>query len=188
MEACKVPNVLPDEFDCGSIPDLDKQTNCNSNEKTYQQPGHNKGSKADAICSFIRSFPTAPISLIFSTKHWRTSQYKYISKKSPLIQTIISIIQSEYSEMTMKELSELTFKNPNILYGQINDDTYYNLESSLYISEEILKFQFDDDINEIKFFLEKLYSLLDRKIPKHNSFLVWSKQLNAGKNVSVMTL
>lgn len=101
----------------------------------------------------------------------------------------MSHIQSEYSAMSFKELSDMTIdlvqNNPQrILYGQLNsNDAYYNLEDSLYILKEILDFQFGGEMEEIKEFMINLHSVLDKRIPKKNTFLVWSKQSNAGKNV-----
>ena len=51
---------------------------------------------------------------------------------------------------------------------------YDNLEGSLNIIDELLKYQCNDDEGLIVEFLTNLVNVLDRRVPKLNAFLVMS--------------
>lgn len=61
-------------------------------------------------------------------------------------------------------------------------DYYYDLSDSIKLMNNMLLFQLDNNVTNIKIFLNELYILLDRKEPKKNTFMVIS-QPNAGKNM-----
>lgn len=101
------PELFHDNEYCGSHASTAGPSNWNTNEANHNQSGNNKGNKGESIHKFVRSLPTAPLNLIFQTEQWRNSKYKYINKNLPLIKTIMSHVQSEYTCMTMKELSDI---------------------------------------------------------------------------------
>lgn len=60
-------------------------------------------------------------------------------------------------------------------------DYYYSREESKDILMGVLRFQFDDDIALINQFVVDLYNVVERKIPKLNTFLIHSPP-SGGKN------
>ncbi|KAE9530106.1 hypothetical protein AGLY_011568 [Aphis glycines] len=66
-------------------------------------------------------------------------------------------------------------------YSRTSVSVYYSVEKSLIIANELLRYQFENNEKEIKQFLNTLYNVLDKKIPKLNSICVYSPP-SAGKN------
>lgn len=66
-------------------------------------------------------------------------------------------------------------------------DVYYNLEDSTEILNELLLYQFDSDTDIIKIFLKDLKSIVDREIPKMNTFCLYGPP-SSGKNFFIDTL
>lgn len=127
LEESNISNLFSDNEYCGSESNNAGQNNCQSTSSFHNKSGNRKGSKGEQIHKFIRDFPTAPLQLIYYTKTWRTSKFKYMNRNLPLMRTIMSHIQSEYSAMSFKELSDMTIdlvqNNPQrILYGQLNSN------------------------------------------------------------------
>lgn len=66
-------------------------------------------------------------------------------------------------------------------YGRSYSDIYYSIGKSLDIAIELLNHQFDSDGEVIFEFLQTVYNVCDRKIPKLNSICIISPP-SAGKN------
>ncbi|VVC27469.1 Helicase, superfamily 3, DNA virus,P-loop containing nucleoside triphosphate hydrolase,Parvovirus [Cinara cedri] len=66
-------------------------------------------------------------------------------------------------------------------YSRSSNNLYFTVEKSLDIANELLNFQFQNNATEIYNFLNTLYCVLDKKIPKLNSICIYSPP-SAGKN------
>ncbi|KAF0742246.1 NS2 [Aphis craccivora] len=66
-------------------------------------------------------------------------------------------------------------------YSRTSTSVYYSVENSLRIANELLLYQFQNDEILVKHFLNTLYNVLDKKIPKLNSICIYSPP-SAGKN------
>lgn len=98
-------------------------------------------------------------------------------------------IPQSYDRREISKISPLTTK-----YIFSRSKTYYSMEESVEILDRLLKYQFDDDENEISKFLQDLVNVVDFQPPENpgsnikcNTFLVISPP-SAGKNFFFDTL
>lgn len=75
------------------------------------------------------------------------------------------------------ETNHLIFNAPN---GDIAEH-YYDIPTSVKVCIDLLKFQFDNDEDYIKIFVEGVYNICEKLEPKRNSLFIYSPP-NAGKN------
>uniref|UniRef100_A0A8D9B8A1 Non-capsid protein NS-1 n=1 Tax=Cacopsylla melanoneura TaxID=428564 RepID=A0A8D9B8A1_9HEMI len=145
-----------------------------------------QGAKGDAFLAFVRNHPCSPMLNIFHTRHWTTGPFKYQHKGDPLLKTIMHNRAIELMDMSMKDLYEfycnleptkLIFNAP---LGNIGD-YYYSVDESIMHMEALLLFQFNNNEDLIRIFLEDLYNIIDKRLPKRNSMFILSRP-NAGKN------
>jgi len=66
-------------------------------------------------------------------------------------------------------------------YARTSTNIYYSVEKSLSIANKLLLFQFNNNKNDVFNFLQTLYNIVDKKIPKLNSLCIHSAP-SAGKN------
>lgn len=66
-------------------------------------------------------------------------------------------------------------------YGSSVGAVYYSISESVAIAKRLLNYQFGDDADSVQNFVQTLYNVVDKKIPKVNSLLVKSPP-SAGKN------
>ncbi|CAI6374730.1 unnamed protein product [Macrosiphum euphorbiae] len=66
-------------------------------------------------------------------------------------------------------------------YYRFRDQVYYNITESVRIANELLLYQFDNNTENIFYFLTDLINVLDKRIPKCNTLAILTPP-NAGKN------
>jgi hypothetical protein len=66
-------------------------------------------------------------------------------------------------------------------YARGPGTVYYDIDKSISIASELLMYQFENNEGVICRFLQTLVDVLDKKIPKRNSMLIYSPP-SAGKN------
>jgi len=66
-------------------------------------------------------------------------------------------------------------------YGSHVSNMYYSVSESVRIAKQLLMHQFSDDVEAIIDFMQTLYDILDKRVPKLNSMCVKSPP-SAGKN------
>lgn len=131
-------------------------------------------------------FPVSPIINIIDHPVYLSSNLKMLRARNCKLLDILDIIKMTFMRWSIKDFYDNIYSKddciPIFSAGHIPiDDYYYNIEESVSIMDELLKFQFDDNDELIYDFLNNLYNVLDRKIPKCNSFLVHSPP-SSGKN------
>lgn len=117
-----------------------------------------KGNQNDRIYEFILKFPCAPLNMIFNLPQWIKGPYKYLSKRNPKIDTIMNLVKLIFCDMTTTNYfdyfnscgTEITFNAP---FGNI-EEYYYDLEKSIFLLNEILLFQYNENIVDITNFLK----------------------------------
>lgn len=140
LESSEISHILFNEESCRPQSDNGGQATATGNGTNSQNTGDQKGNKAEQLLQFIRSVPTAPLTLVLQTEKWRKSKYKFYSRGCPLLKTIQSHIQIEYSRMTLRQLYNLTLKLDNVYYGTTDSDFYYDVKTSVYVLSKFLNF------------------------------------------------
>lgn len=69
----------------------------NKKQKIYQ------GSKNERLKQFILKFPCSPLYMIFNLPQWIHGPYKFLSKRSPKIETIMHIIRLGFCDMSTSD-------------------------------------------------------------------------------------
>lgn len=120
------------------------------------------------IQSFYTS-KTSPINQIFSKSVWLKSKFKFFDINSVLIRTCVRIINNFFNELSFIELYNhfCTVGPQNLFFNAANGnifDYYFSVSESLDILNELLMFQFDNDVEKIRSFLKNVYNVIDKKI------------------------
>lgn len=164
---------------CGGSGD---QTSENSVKKKQRQTED----LFSAIQRILFQFPVSPIINIIDHPVYLNSKLKLLRARNCKLQDALDVIKMRFMRWSIKDFYDNIYSKPNCCgvfsAGHIPiSDYYYNTEESITILEELLYFQFNSDNELISMFLLDLYNILDRKIPKCNSILVYSPP-SAGKN------
>lgn len=102
------------------------------------------------------------------------------------MQNVVKIVGNTYNELSIKELGSFfaEIEPQNLIFnapmGNV-ENYYYSPEDSLKICEKLVAFQFRDNKQDILYFYQCLFDVIDRRVPKKNSLFVLSPP-NAGKN------
>ena len=155
------------------------------NEETDKVAGSAEGGKTTNVEKYIRQFLTSPISHLLSTSYWINSKYYMLNTQYNWFQCVLRKISFQFNRMTLYELFEYArqLDVDKLIYASPTEmvfDYYYDIRTSVYILDELLRFQMQED--EIKPFLETLVSVLDKTIPKKNCIHVKGPPC-AGKNL-----
>lgn len=139
---------LYDTEQCDEYANLSKSgTFGNGNTAGHQGKEKRKSkSKGDLLLEYLEKFTVTPLSNIFTTFEWRQSKYKYLPKNNPLLNTCMSLHMINISNWTLEELYSFANKSTILQYNAPNgclNDYYYNLEDSVFVLDELLKFQFN---------------------------------------------
>ncbi|CAG9759923.1 unnamed protein product [Ceutorhynchus assimilis] len=137
--------------------------------------------KSPGECGFnlvkLEIYPFADVVNLDKAQWWM----KATIRSSILTSSPVDPLQMQVDKKTTMEI-KLLFANA--LYNAPNSNIsvyYYNLEESINIMNAMLLYQFDNNLEAIRQFLNDLLNVCDRKLPKTNSFFLLSEP-NAGKN------
>lgn len=150
-----------------------------------EKAGSETGCKGDSLQKFIQKYPTSPLAHIFQTRHWTRGKYRYMPKNCSLIQSAMFNIGLDFVDMSIEDFGKYFAKcePQNLIFnspmGDINE-YYYDIEKSVYVMEELLNHQFNDNANLVKLFLTDVYNICNKINPKKNTLFILSPP-NAGK-------
>lgn len=131
-------------------------------------------------------FPVSPIVNIIDHPVYLNSNLRLIRSRNCKLIDCLEVIKMTFMRWSILDYYNNIYSKedciPIFSAGHISiKDYYYNIEESVCILEELLNFQFDGNDENVHEFLLTLYNVLDRKIPKCNSILVFSPP-SSGKN------
>lgn len=134
----------------------------------------------------IQQNPVCPLAGIVSTQQWlKHPELRFMRCDHELVKSFLDAKSEELCYWSIHDFYMFYSQPscfPTFMAGYQNiSDTYYNVEDSLIIINKLLQFQFDSDVVQIKSFLQTVYDILERKLPKCNTICVWSPP-SAGKN------
>lgn len=131
-------------------------------------------------------FPISPITNLINHKVYTESPLKSIRLRNCKLADAFEVISMRFTTWTIKDYYNNIYSKedcvPIFSAGHMDvKEIYYNVEESVTIMEELLMYQFNGNDELVSEFLLSLYNVLDRKIPKCNSLLVYSPP-SSGKN------
>lgn len=165
---------------------------------------HGKSSRyGNPVEKFVEQFklrPTWPLEHILDTKDWLESEWGTYIASDKQIQRTFQILMKITMNMTFSELRML-YQNEHTMpiWGAVSSkdllNTYYTVDESQEIVEELLDFQlhndqleYFDNIDAAKSkFITDLYEILEKKHQKTNTFQIVSPP-SAGKNFFIETV
>lgn len=166
----------------------DRNTECNKNVTRLVGEGYSNLSGNDfkpslqvkkrvdlsnQLVSQIMRILAIPIEAACSTNPWLQDTYlSYFDKKNSDYQLACSTINRMISSLTFDQLYEIhTTKGCLQIYNNRSGDHYYNLEDSIKVCEKLLLHQYETEEN-VKLFLQKLYNICEKIIPKKNTLFI----------------
>lgn len=163
-----------------------------TNGRLYEKKAYSAGKFAyirQKTKALLRKYYVSPISAICDVPEFRDDDLLCDPKNRDYIQAACDDFGKDLNAMSLREIYDLLTEDCNFTdekelnpYAQfISSMKYDNLEGSLNIINELLKYQCNDDEGLIIEFLTNLVNVLDRRVPKLNAFLVISPP-SAGKN------
>lgn len=138
------------------------------------------------IEEIILNFPCTPLQNIVNSKHWLSNEsLVYLRDNDKTVKNVLDAWQNKMCRWSIHDF--WLFYNqptctPSFHAGHRSfDDVYYNLEESLEVLENLLKFQFEEDAGRVYTFLRDVYNICEMIIPKRNCMAILSPP-SAGKN------
>lgn len=157
----------------------------------------------NSVQKFVEQFklrPTWPLEHILDTTDWVESEWGTYIASDRQIQRAIQILMKITMNMTFSQLKDMYQKEDSIpIWGATGSqellNTYYSLDESKEIVEELLDFQMTNDLLEYfdsledakRKFITDLYEILEKTHQKTNTFSIVSPP-SAGKNFFIETV
>ncbi|XP_037557265.2 LOW QUALITY PROTEIN: uncharacterized protein LOC119434485 [Dermacentor silvarum] len=138
----------------------------------------------EPLYDWLRENPVSPLTNIVRTPKWLADpNFRFIRLDDKHLQRAIQVFNDEMCSYTTLDFIEL-YKNTQPLFDAPQGDLsayYMSIEESFDAVLELLSFQFDDNQPEISDFVNNLYMLVEKLVPKKNCLEVVSPP-SAGKN------
>lgn len=147
---------------------------------------HGKKSRKNGKFAYIRKETKAlllkyyccPVSAVRDVKEFREDDMLCDPKNKDYVQAAFDDFGKDLIDLSLRDFYNM-LKNRKPLFNTSMD--YGTLEESLEWVNQLIKFQFNEDIEQISIFLTSLVDILDKRLPKCNSLCVKSPP-SAGKN------
>jgi len=153
----------------------------------------------ERIEKFFKQHPTTPLAAICKSQQWLADQdLRYVRDNNPKFQCVMDVLANELIPFSIRQFTDL-YRNarckPLFAMPRGINETVFSVEEngvsvdksfpyylsaadSLSILTELLEFQCDGNVKD---FLTDLVDVLDKRIPKLNSFFVYGPP-SSGKN------
>lgn len=166
---------------CNKRPGGEIDWSCNSEvygKKAYSagKYGYIKGKTKALLVKYFCS----PVSAIRDVREFRDDDLLSDPKNREYIQSAFDDFGRDINDYTLRDFYNILTADDckPIFFASMN---YGTREDSFLWIDELLKYQFDDDVERITQFLHSLVDVIDKKIPKCNSLCIKSPP-SAGKN------
>lgn len=142
------------------------------------------------IVDFTLFHSPFPVNAIYQTSFWQNSTFKFILPSDSCFDRAMTNIQTRLTNWSFNDFVHHYAETSPIFCAVQNDmkNYYYDIKNSSSAILRLLKYQlnieyddFDFQCTVIKEFLESLYNICEKKIPKCNTFYIFSPP-SAGKN------
>lgn len=177
------------EQDSGSDSECERQTNKRTRRavaSTSDDSLHGKKSNSKGKYAYIKQqtktllikYYCSPISAIRDVKEFRDDTMLSDPKNKDYLQAAFDDFGKDVMEMSMRDIHNMLCGNyPNFFLSM----NYGNREESLEIIDKLIRYQCNDDDEQVCVFLTALIDILDKKIPKCNCLVIKSPP-SSGKN------
>jgi hypothetical protein len=138
------------------------------------------------ILDFMMDHPCSPIVNIINHPLWlEDDDLKFMRADNKIVKDVIDMFMAQLCTWNLYDFNAL-YKRPECeptFAGGFSDnnDYYYNISDSVNILIKLLEFQFSNDYEIIQQFMQDVYNVIEKKLPKTNTILVCSPP-SAGKN------
>nr|QVW56833.1 MAG: nonstructural protein NS1 [Cecropis daurica ambidensovirus] len=130
--------------------------------------------------ALLLKYYCSPVSSIRDIKEFRDNDILSDPKNKDYLQSAFDDFGKDRNDMSLRDIYNiLTTEGCKPVF--IQSMQYGDIEESSDWIDDLLKFQFDEDDEQICHFLNSLVDVLDKKLPKCNALSVISAP-NAGKN------
>lgn len=129
--------------------------------------------------ALLLKYYVSPVQAIRTIEEFANNNLLSDPKNKDYVQAAFDDFGRQINTYTLREFYQL-FSDPNSspLFMQMD---YGDIEQSTEWLDELLKYQFDNDLHQIMEFLTNLVDIIDKKIPKCNTLVIKSPP-SAGKN------
>lgn len=179
----------------GSIKRCKSVESCNNDgEEPYRKQQRKGDNSTKEILEVFLTHVATPIDHLLQTYDWFLTKYKYLVPSDKIIKRAIYLTQMHtmhwtYTDFIKHYLNEKTKIIFNANGSHTMDAYYYDLSDSIDVIERLLDYQLSYDFNYSDLtplerkqdFITNLYNVLERKLPKRNTFCIFSPPC-AGKN------
>lgn len=143
-----------------------------------------KKSKEESIYNYLLENPVSPLANVVHTPKWLADPaLRFVRLDDKHLQRALQVLNDQLVTWTTLDFIEW-YRNTNPLIDAPNGDVagyYMTPQQSMDAAEELLHFQFEDDTDQVRDFVNDLYKLVEKRVPKRNCMEVVSPP-SAGKN------
>lgn len=137
------------------------------------------GEKTQKIVDLLKTRPTFPIESICNVDDWlKDDQLQFVNIKDKTCSNILNNWSKQLLSWTLDDFNEFYSQpdcKPVFSAGYESfDKYYYDIDTSVELMIKYLDHQFYNEQENVTHFVTDLYNVLERKVPKLNSLLVFS--------------
>lgn len=175
--------------DCSSDSECERQTVNRHDRKRHISPSkeiYAKKTYSSGKFAYIKSqtktllkkYYCSPVSAIRDISEFRNDNLLSDPKNKEYILTAFDDFGKDLNSYTLRELYNMLESTNPLFFTSFN---YDNRENSIKVVEELVKYQCNDDHDEICQFLSYVVAIMDRTLPKTNAICIISPP-SGGKN------
>lgn len=151
-------------------------------ESSVRKIHHKKNIKLHKdLVGAIKEFLCVPFFSTCELKEWvEDSQLTFFDKSDVDYKRAVNELQRRSQHLSLSDIKEwITSSTREPVWYARNENHYMDLESSIDVLMKLLTHQYNTH-DEIKQFIERLYNILERKLPKRNTMYIVG-EANSGK-------
>lgn len=134
----------------------------------------------EKVQTLLERYPCTPLSSIRLNEEFRQNRTLINPKYKSMVEVSIETFGLRLNDYSLKDF--YTFYSRDGCEPVFDPSKqYYTIEESLQVIDDLMKFQFSDDEDRIRQFLDDVVTIFDRKLPKTNTLCVKGPP-SAGKN------
>lgn len=197
-EAGKQMEILFGEVEGSDVGSLKRSSSTEHDNRNNKRKNTRASGSGDfttkEIVDFMMNNVSFPIDHVLQTKNWLESKFKYLIPSDKMVKRAIYLVQFQTIHFSFNDFTNHYLADDvNLIFGASSsltyNDYYLDISSSIKVIEHLLDYQlntmsiyseFTPDEKK-RMFIQNLYDVLEKKLPKKNSFMIVSAP-SAGKN------
>lgn len=155
-------------------------------EAVHQKKSNKRQTQSEKMLQLVKQHLCCPVRGILSLPVWLNhDQFKFLDESDKRVMNVFSNWEKTLCNWSLYDFQTLYSQPGSVLYFSAGTEDifsyYYSLEDSLHIIIDLLEFQMDHDQELIGQFITDLYNVVERKVPKLNTFVLYAPS-SSGKN------